>query len=55
MSIKYLESNKLYTAVLQAMQPADVVLDIGCGIVPQRYVVPERIFVVSHMTNIWMS
>lgn len=37
----WVEGHELMTAARRAMLPVDVVLDIGCGIVPQDYVSPR--------------
>lgn len=40
-NIQYFHKSKLYSAALQCMQPVDSLLDIGCGIVPQRHVITK--------------
>ncbi|MEI6706194.1 MAG: class I SAM-dependent methyltransferase [Methylococcales bacterium] len=41
MNIVYLEKDELQPNAVQAMQSVEVVLDIGCGIVPQSYIRPH--------------
>lgn len=41
MKITWLERSDLVATAMRAMQPVEVVLDIGCGIVPQRFVKPH--------------
>lgn len=41
MNITWLEKEDLTAAAVHAMGSADVVLDIGCGIMPQGYVLPQ--------------
>lgn len=41
MRITWVEKKELVSAAMQAMKPAEVLLDIGCGIVPQNYVRPR--------------
>lgn len=41
MNITWLEKEDLTAAAVHAMSSADVVLDIGCGIMPQGYILPQ--------------
>jgi hypothetical protein len=41
MKITWLEKNDLMATAMRAMQPVEVVMDIGCGIVPQSFVKPQ--------------
>lgn len=38
MSVRWLDRKELHAVAMQNMKPAGVLLDIGCGIVPQAYV-----------------
>lgn len=38
MNIKWLDKKDLHAVAMQDMKPAGVLLDIGCGIVPQAYI-----------------
>lgn len=38
MNIKWLDKKDLHAVAMQDMKPAGVLLDVGCGIVPQAYV-----------------
>jgi hypothetical protein len=40
MDITWLESNLLFPSVIDKLQKPEVVLDIGCGIMPQKFVRP---------------
>ncbi len=41
MSISFLEKDELFPVALSKLKPVDVLLDIGCGIMPQHYVRPR--------------
>jgi len=41
MNITWLEQDELIPATLRKIEDVDTVLDIGCGIRPQEYVVPK--------------
>ena len=41
MKINWLEKSELVAAAVQAMHPVEVVMDIGCGIVPQNFIRPS--------------
>jgi len=38
MNLKYLHRDNLYYEAIKKMQPAEILLDIGCGIRPQDHV-----------------
>ncbi len=40
MSISWLEKEIFFPTVIKHIKPAEVVLDIGCGIMPQPYITP---------------
>lgn len=40
MSVYWLEEDKLFPTALKSFEPSSIVLDIGCGINPQKYVRP---------------
>ena len=41
MCVQWIERSKLSAATSRSLQPADIVLDIGCGIRPQQMVIPN--------------
>ncbi|HBG06064.1 MAG: hypothetical protein A2075_04250 [Geobacteraceae bacterium GWC2_58_44] len=41
MNITWLDTDKLFPAAIETLVEPDVVLDIGCGIMPQKYVRPR--------------
>jgi hypothetical protein len=41
MSVRYFERKELEAALTSKLQPAEIVLDIGCGIRPQRLIRPR--------------
>lgn len=41
MSISWLEANDLFPVATAMIRPVDSVLDIGCGIRPQKYIIPK--------------
>ena len=41
MNITWVKKNDLMAAAMRAMQPTEVVMDIGCGIVPQNFIHPQ--------------
>ena len=41
MDISWLEKEDLFPTVLKKLQDVDIVLDIGCGIVPQTCITPS--------------
>lgn len=41
MQITWVKKNELMAKAMQAMRPAETLLDIGCGIVPQDYIRPQ--------------
>ena len=41
MNITWLETEKLFSTAISTLVAPEVVLDIGCGIMPQQYVRPR--------------
>lgn len=42
MKIKYLHKDRLYYEAIKKMYPADILLDIGCGIRPQNHCIAKK-------------
>ncbi len=40
MGITWLETEELFPTVIKKLEQVEIVLDIGCGIMPQRYIRP---------------
>ncbi len=41
MRITWLESEKLFPTAVSQLEKVDIVLDIGCGISPQKFIIPK--------------
>jgi len=41
MSILWLRKEELLPTAIKEMKPVDIILDVGCGIRPQNYIVPK--------------